>query len=394
MLNVPAGDASNAVIAPRPDAFDPNATPAPAGGFVAGFARRTYGLAFQRRAAAANPWQLTFTHLNRTGDADPAVAQNVVVAASPNHQTDPQMIWHTDGYGVAWREQPAAGGPHRLMFACIDPRGAPIAPPFAVSSATADVATFQLGWNGRRFHLTWTETEGAHIRHVQSAVSALHDRGAGGYDRPFTHPTSALVRATLINGATNINGTALPNFGNNPNHGYGWGRLNLRQAFAPAPPVTFAARDDATVANRRTARYTFTLPAGTRLLRVTLAWTDPPPSAVQNNLNLRVTTPAAGANPSRIYIGNHWQAANPRFSDPVAVASPANPFDGAHTVEQVVIQGNPTLPSGNYQVEVICNAMNGTLSQFPSQPFALVFVGSGDEWNLAPQPAAARVGFY
>ena len=395
VLGAPAGDARNAVIAPRPESFDPNSVPPPAGGFVAASAHRLYGLAFEQRAAAANPWQITFTHLGRTGDAVAAVAQNVVVAASPNNQTDPQMIWHTDGYGLAWLEQPVAGGPHRLMFACIDPRGVPVLPPVAVSAATPDVGTFALGWNGRRFHLAWTETEAGRTRHVQSAMTAVHERGAGGYDRPFTHPTSALIRATLINGATNINRTALPNFGNNPNHGYGWGRLNLRQALAPAPPVTFFARDDGAVASLRTARYVFALPPGTKLLRVTLAWTDAPGNAVMNNLNLRVTTPAAGANPSQTYVGNRWQAANPQFSDPLPAAPPANPFDGAHTVEQVVLNGNPTLASGNYVVEVIGGAFNATaLQQFPSQPFALVFVGSGDEWNLAPPTSAGGVGFF
>jgi hypothetical protein len=394
-LNEPAGDARNAVLAPRPVAFDPNAIPPIPGGFNANAANRFYGLAFQARAAAAGAYQITFSHLTRNGDADPAVAQNVVVAANAaSHQTDPQLVWHTDGYGLAWREQPTAGGAHRLMFACIDPAGVPLAPPYAVSSATADVAAFALAWNGKRFHLTWTETEAGRLRQVQSAVTALHDRNATGYDRPFAHPSSALVRATLINGATNITGTALPNFSNAINDGYGWGRLNLRQTFAPAPPVTYFARDDGAVVSLGTARYVFTLPPDTRILRVTLNWTDPPGIAVMNNLDLRITTPAWGAGP-RVYVGNRWGAVVTRYSDPLPSPPPANPFDGTHTVEQIVLRGDPTLPSGDYVVEVIGGAFTGTaLQQFPSQPFALVFVGSGEEWNLAPPTSAGVVGFY
>jgi hypothetical protein len=33
------------------------------------------------------------------------------------------------------------------------------------------------------------------------------------------------------------------------------------------------------------------------------------------------------------------------------------------------------------------------LQPFPGQPFALIFVGDGDEWNLAP-PTAAGLGFF
>jgi hypothetical protein len=62
-----------------------------------------------------------------------------------------------------------------------------------------------------------------------------------------------------------------------------WGRR-------PAPPVTFHGRDDASVANGRAVRYEFRLPPNTQLLRVTLAWNDPPGRNLVNNLNLRVTT--------------------------------------------------------------------------------------------------------
>ena len=84
--------------------------------------------------------------------------------------------------------------------------------------------------------------------------------GSGRYDAPFQQPSAALIKATLINGATNIRNTALPNFGNNPNDGYGWGRINLRQSLSPLPPVTFHVRDDGSVAAGRTVRYEFTLP--------------------------------------------------------------------------------------------------------------------------------------
>ena len=151
----------------------------------------------------------------------------------------------------------------------------------------------ELVWNGRTFRIAWTETRRdqefvfsgnifvlqstePNVRHLQAAVAVPRKPGPAGYARSYEHPSAALVRATLINGATNIRHTALPNIGNDPNDGYGWGRLNLRQSLAPLPRVTFYARDDTAVASGHTVRYDFRLPAETRLLRTTLVWTDPP----------------------------------------------------------------------------------------------------------------------
>jgi hypothetical protein len=225
-------------------------------------------------------------------------------------------------------------------------------------------------------------------------------------DEPFQEPSSALVRATLINGATNLNNTALPNVPgttlatHNPVEGYGWGRLNIRQSLAPAPPVTFHIRDDASVAQGRTARYEFNVPVGTLLIRVTLCWTDPPGRNLVNNLNLRVTTPAFAVGGVQTFVGNRWQAAaaalvNPQPSSPLPTPAPANPFEGVHTIEQVVIVAPPALPAGVYIVEVIGQSVpTGAFQQFPGQPFSLVFVGSGNELRTALPLAAGPLPVY
>jgi hypothetical protein len=203
------------------------------------------------------------------------------------------------------------------------------------------------------------------------------------YDAPFQQPSSALIRATLINGATNIRNTNLPNVGNAVNDGYGWGRVNLRQALAPAPPVTFHVRDDAAVGAARSVRYRFDLPAGTQLLRVTLAWTDPPSTApatgLVNNLGLRVTTPAFPGVGVQVFHGNQWQAAAGRTHLSAPVIGQPPPFEDVHPVKQVVVAG--PMPAGAYQVDVICTRLNaaGAFQQFPGQPFALVLVASGVE---------------
>jgi hypothetical protein len=330
----------------------------------------------------------------------------VVVQSATDHATEPQLVWHTDGYGLAWLQQPAAGGNQQLFFTILDQNGvppnlaatgAPAAPAtnFTVSAASTDVKRFHLIWTGRAFRITWTEVEGGRIRHMQRAIAVPRVAGGVRYDAPFQQPSSALVRATLINGATNIRNTALPNFGNNVNDGYGWGRVNLRQALAPAPPVTFHVRDDGVVAAGRTVRYEFQLPPETQFLRITLAWTDPPRNNLVNHLHLKVTTPPFVPGGVRVFHGNRWQAAagSTHLSDPIPLAPP--PFEDIHNVQQVVISGPPALPAGTYIVEVIAKAFDGSeFQQFPAQPFALVFVGSGPELRTAGPPPGGPLPVY
>jgi hypothetical protein len=393
--NLP-GNSQNPVLAPRPVLFDP---PFPASTVNATQSRqREYGLAFQNQPPGGN-WQLRFSRLQRNGTLGGVVNQ-ILVTSPTDHCTDPQLVWHTNGYGLAWLQQLAAGGPHRLMFTVIDQSGANRAPAnYQVSSATADVQQFQLVWNGRSFRVGWTEVEGGVMRQMQSALALPRMALPVGFNQPYQHPSAALVRATLINGATNYNNTQLPNVpiagaGQNANDGYGWGRVNMRQSLAPAQPVTFFVRDDSSVAAGRTVRYEFTLPPDTRLLRVTLVWTDPPGNALVNNLNLRMTTPPFPPGGARIYVGNRWQTgATPQFSDPLPAVPPANPFETVHPIEQIVIPGAPTLPAGTYIVEVIAGAFNtAVLQQHPGQPFSLVFVGSGAEWPLVLPTGLAAAG--
>ncbi|HKQ72641.1 MAG TPA: S8 family serine peptidase [Blastocatellia bacterium] len=424
-LTTLAGDSQNAVIAPRPILFDP-VFPLPATAATDSL-RREYGVAWQYRPAAAAPWEIRFSRLNRNGTVLPSTpnpggvpnplptADVPVFADAATHGLEPQLIWHTNGYGLAWLKQPVAGGDRQLFFTILDQNGrrvnlaqtlpgapppaALLAPDILISSAGADVQAFQLVWNGRTFRVAWTEVVGGKVRHQQRAIAVPRLQGETRYDEPFGQPSSALIRATLINGATNIRNTALPNFGNDPNDGYGWGRINLRQSLAPIPPVTFHVRDDGAVGSGQTARYVFELLPETRLLRITLAWTDPPGNQIVNHLHLRVTSPAAGATPSRVYVGNRWQTgvatanSGPPFSAPLPAKLPPNPFENIHTVEQIVI---PDPPAGPYRVEVIAEAFpTGTpFMQLPGQPFALVFVGSGPEIRTGALAPAGPLPFF
>jgi hypothetical protein len=413
-LTTLAGDSQNAVIAPRPVNFEVQVT-APAADAL-NRNRREYGVAWQYRPDPTSGWEIRFSRLNRDGTVavtpppppppapPPPQTHDVQVVQGFGDATNPQLVWHSNGYGLAWLDE--LGGQQALYFTILDQNGARVdlrppgaaapfpAPNHRVSEPGSDVKDFQLVWNGRSFRIAWTEVRNGRLRHKQTAIAVPRQAGQVGYDQPYHHPTSALIRATLINGATNMDRTALPNLSNNPNHGYGWGRVNLRQSLAPRAPVTFYARDDGSVASGRTVQYRFRLPPDTRLLRTTLAWTDPPGVRLVNNLNLRLTAPDG-----RVYVGNRWRSGGPpgdaQFSDPLPAPPPANPFEGVHNVEQIVIPGTPTLPPGNYLVEVIGGHFGGSpFQQFPGQPFALVFVGSGEEIRFGPLAAGGPIPVY
>ncbi|MFH7245309.1 MAG: S8 family serine peptidase [Spirulina sp.] len=381
--------------------------------------QREYGIAWEYRPLATAPTEIRFSRLNRDGSV--GSVRDIVVVAGPQPATEPQLIWHNDGYGLAWLQPDTADGPRRLRFTVLDedgrrvnlaPQGAgtPIPAPDAIVSGPGDVQRFHLVWNGRTVRLLWVEQVNGNLLHRQGAIALPGPGDPPTYDHPYQHPSAALLRATLINGATNLRCTNLPNLSNHPLDGYGWGRLNLRQALAPSPPVTFQVRDDNAIASGTTITYQFSLPPNTRLLRVTLAWTDPPGARLVNSLHLRLTTPTAGSIPAQTYVGNRWHPApagldpnrpcqdaqgnssSAQYSAPVPTPPPSNLFQDIHNVEQIVL---PDPPPGVYRVEVIGGAFRPhAFQQFPGQPFALVFVGSGAEVRFGTPPMPANLPYF
>ena len=423
-LSAATGEARNGVLARRPAAVNSS--------------HREYGAAWDWRAGAAAPREIHFSRLDRQGRpmANPPVAGVVlpvadIVVIGPAvldwHATrdavEPQLVctcthetwtvapppgvtapeW-SPSYGLAWIGV-EADGTRRLYFTALDENGrrlairqpplpaaplpAPLlqAPLLELSGHTARVQDFRLAWNGRVFLLTWTEEEGGQLRHRCTLV----DRQAG--RNAYALPSAALLRATLVNGATNLTPGPLPDRA----AGYGWGRVNLRQCLAPALPATLQVRDDCAIGPGRSVRYHFTLPAGSALLRVTLNWTDPPGPRLMNLLHLTVRAPAPVAPGVRAeFRGNLWDTAPGRthLSRPVAHPPlPADAHEDVQTFKQVVL-ANPV--PGEYEVEVAAVAFAADpFNQQNLQPFALVFAGSGPEvaFNL-PLPAVAGTAVY
>ncbi|HEY0735978.1 MAG TPA: S8 family serine peptidase [Herpetosiphonaceae bacterium] len=430
-----AGESVNASIAPRPRRGAPT--------------QREYAVVWQHRPAPDQPWRILFSRVDSQGKTiarspdGPASGPNVIstrqlVIAAPiagpgdvpaegwgavhpqivstfTHDPPGAPIPSTlpavnlplrpqPGYGCAWLEYLSAGtadqiGKRVLRFVSLDENGRPITtqrPPFVgpalptvqvpsitVSDPQTDVEDFRLIWNGRSFRLTWTELRAGVVRHQQTTLTRY------GNTLAYSQPSAALLRATLINGATNIDSTRLPNLsslgGPSGLGGYGWGRLNMRQSLSPAAPVTFHARDDNAVGTGRSVTYQFALPRDTRLLRITLCWNDLPGATLQNILRLRVIAPN-----KQEYFGNVWDTTQPYLSQQhdskAAVAA-----EGIHTTQQVVIN-NPR--PGEYSIEVRgIRVRTHNISQFQAQPFALIFVGSGAEIRFLPPGPGAAGGY-
>lgn len=104
-------------------------------------------------------------------------------------------------------------------------------------------------------------------------------------------PSAALVKAMLINGATDIVGQYIPSeTGTIPNNSEGFGRVDLARTVDAASQdeeVKFWDEDVALETGQEKKIVVSVAPA-TPLLKVTLVWTDPPGETLQNDLDLIV----------------------------------------------------------------------------------------------------------
>jgi subtilisin family serine protease len=134
--------------------------------------------------------------------------------------------------------------------------------------------------------------------HVSGAAALIHQwwmRETGSV------PSPAMVRALLVNSATDIGS---PNI---PNNDEGWGRLNMRRLFAEPPS---AALDQKTVLAEPGDRTSVdVVSTGDRPLRVTVAWSDAPAAvganpALVNDLDLEIVRLDPSGEPIERWLGN------------------------------------------------------------------------------------------
>jgi len=177
------------------------------------------------------------------------------------------------------------------------------------------------------------------------------------------NPSSALIKATLINSAVDISGygVASQEAGQPiPNNHEGWGRIDMAAATNGTDRV-FVDDPSRTLTTNLAHTFSFTVTNSTIPLKVSLVWTDYPgtPAASRqlvNNLDLVVTAPDG----STTHYGNNFSG---------GWSSPGGVGDQRNNVENVYVQ-SPT--TGVWTIDVVgSNVPQGT------QPYALVVSGQG-----------------
>lgn len=193
-------------------------------------------------------------------------------------------------------------------------------------------------------------------------------------------PQAALIRALLVNSAEDI---GLPG----PDFESGFGNLNARRA---AQLLDQSRYVEGAIGAADTFRTQISVPAGSGLLKITLAWDDQPAEpgakvALVNDLNLTV-------------IGPDHQTWYPLVLNTAPASDslklPAVPgTDSLNTIEQIVVEAPQP---GIYQVEIKA----GKLST-PEQSFALAYhwlPAGGFNWitpaRLSPLTAGTKNALY
>lgn len=188
------------------------------------------------------------------------------------------------------------------------------------------------------------------------------------------NPTSALLKALLINGAE-----SLAHNGGWGSPTQGWGRINLTKIIRPDKGIKLWWTDESfEVAEQHEVEYTFKL-SGKGPLKVTLVWRDQAANTglnhtLQNDLHLRVFDPNG-----RRYLGNKFDRSlqslsSKEFDRSIPLAQDDTQFDTDNNVECVNIDpkltGRP-LPKGEWRVQVI----GAHILHQPGIRFALVASG-------------------
>lgn len=200
-------------------------------------------------------------------------------------------------------------------------------------------------------------------------------------------PSSALIKAVLLNGALHISpgqyGTGdtqeIPDI--RPNMVSGWGRVDLVGSISAEQPRTIWFIDNTIgVKTARKEQYTLLIDA-TSSLNITLAWTDYPGEpgasrALVNDLDLAVVTPDQD-----VYRGNEGLYT----SDDACLV---NKYDACNNVESIFISD---ASAGVYRIIVSGVHVPSGEEETNSQPFALVLDGENVRGaNIVSIPLVAR----
>jgi serine protease AprX len=306
----------------------------------------------------------------------PATAKNcITVGASENNRPDfggfgYQPLEYGDGsWGLDFPAVPINSDPvanHVEGMAAFSSRGPAMhgrARPDVVAPGTAILSTKSRAATGTG----WAAYDALFFFEGGTSMATPLVAGCAAVVRQFlmsrqsASPSAALVKAMLINGAKPMLGQYVPSeVGAPPDNSQGFGRIDLAATIGPYQSATKVVyKDEATELDTGQTEETQQTVAAGQTLKATLVWTDPAGEALQNDLDLIVTTPDG-----QELHGN--------------VAPGATGFDRSNNVEQVVV---PNLVAG--QVKISVSAFRAV----SPQPYALVVRVSDDS---AATPAGKK----
>jgi subtilisin family serine protease len=207
-------------------------------------------------------------------------------------------------------------------------------------------------------------------------------------------PTAALIKATLIHGATNMAEKDAPNQydiiqeGQRVDETYndttsiadpsqGWGLLNVYNSLFPIPPRVQKYDDNITGVDADVVTYEVYVDNTEVPFEVTLCWTDESATpnswpVLKHNLDLVVVDPAG-----LIYRGN--QFGTPPAQDPNVSVPMATSTDTLNNVERIVI--NKPKMKGKYRISVVPSS----LPKAPGGPVKYAIVYSGGFTDIPPE---------
>jgi len=314
----------------------------------------------------------------------PGTAKNcITVGASENNRSSggysPGGACST--YGSCWppdfpanpiRDDPLSNDPNGL--AAFSSRGPTrdarikpdvVAPGTNIASTKSSMPTAGSGWGAINTYYMYMGGTSMSAPLAAGAATLVRDFYQ---DNEGLTPSAALIKATLINGATDMSpgqyGTGstqeIPD-PPRPNNVEGWGRVNVENSIFPPAPLTLSYDDEAFgLSTAGVATYVYTVTTAAQPMRTTLAWSDYPGTPVAdgglvNDLDLSVTTPGG----TTLYPSN------------------ASTYDRVNNVVGIDITSAGT---GVYTITV-----RGYNVPYGPQPYALVVSGAGElGWSGGP----------
>ncbi len=181
-------------------------------------------------------------------------------------------------------------------------------------------------------------------------------------------PTAALIKATLLNGATELNpgqygsGSTREISSNRPNNVEGWGRVDLAYSIMPTAPRMVEYVDNTTgLSTGGSAIHTYGVWAATSPLRITLVWTDYP-SLTSASVNLVNDLDLTVQPPSGPLLRGNGTTDRRNNVEGVDIASPAA---GSYTI---TVTGY-NIPNGPQPFAIV---VSGVLGTPPPPPTAVI----------------------